>query len=546
MTNREQPLLRRRVIVSPDGVLSPANEALGEPEQPIARILLVEDQDLDARLVDMALRRPVESSFEIFRARTLSAALEMCATRDPELVLLDLSLPDADGLISLRRINEAFPALPIIVLSANTEMELAVEALENGAEDYLYKDDFNQKILKRSILYSLERNRSKQKLLEIERRMQEILRMESLGTLAGGIAHEFNNALTAVMGNITMLAAEAGAGTETEQLLHGAVSSLERARHLSHQLLALSRKGALEVTPVSARDLLEHALRYTRNSPDYPVTTLMPDDLWPALVDEYLILNVLHSVLENAMEAMNWQGEIRVEARNLALEDGIGGPPIQPGNYVIISIADQGPGIPAKMLPRVFEPYFTTHGEGRGLGLANALAIMRQHGGWLSLGPGHEGGTVATLFLPAAPPEARQKSSARTAEVVPGSGRVLLMDDDAAVQKSVSYMLRKLGYEVAVAEEGARALEIFLEERAAGRPFDLLVLDLTVPSGMGGRELIGRILEVDPEARAIVSSGYSDDDVLIRHSAYGFKAKLPKPFTFGQLSAVVAEVRAAV
>lgn len=515
----------------------------GSTEQPIARILLVEDQDLDARLVDLALRRPVESSFEIFRARTLAQALELCASQEPELVLLDLSLPDSDGLVSLRKLNEAFPELPIIVLSANTEMELAVEALENGAEDYLYKDDFNQKILKRSILYSLERNRSKLKLLSIERRMQEMLRLESLGTLAGGIAHEFNNVLTAVMGNISVLEAEAGPGSESAHLLRGAVANLERARHLSHQLLALSRKGELEVSPVSAQHLVESALKYAKGNSRCTVTPRLPANLWSVLVDEYLILNVLHSVLENSMEAMDWVGDITIEARNLEYEDQLAGLPIKPGNFVVITITDHGPGIPANALPRVFEPYFTTRGEGRGLGLPNAISILRQHKGWLTLAAGERNGTVATIYLPGAP-RAAIKVDAPAPQVVQGTGRVLLMDDDDAVQKSVSFMLRKLGYDVVVSSEGSAAIETFNEKRAAGTPFDLLVLDLTVPSGMGGKEMIARILEIDPDARAIVSSGYSDDDVLIRHDAYGFKAKLPKPFTFSQLSSVVAEVMA--
>src|SRR5690606_17100654 len=150
---------------------------------------------------------------------------------------------------------------------------------------------------------------------------------------------------------------------------------------------------------------------------------------WPVLVDEYLILNVLHGVLENAMEAMDWSGPIEVTARNQSVKETLPGLPLEPGDYVCLAIRDHGPGIPAKILPRVFEPYFTTRGDGRGVGLSNAISILKQHGGWISLRSGDTGGVTATIYLPAQP-QAEAAAAKQPNKVVQGTGRVLLMDDD--------------------------------------------------------------------------------------------------------------------
>ena len=503
--------------------------------------LLVEDYDLDARLVEIALSKSTEGEFTLHRVKTLDEAIQAPENQRIDIVLLDLSLPDAKHLEGLNAFHERFPSLPIIVLTATSDAKLAVDAIEAGAEDFLYKDDFNQKFLRRSIRYAIERNKTRMRMLELERRMHEILRLESLGTLAGGIAHDFNNVLTSVMGSISLLYYHVEPDSEASQLLNDASTALERAKHLSHQLLALSQRGYMEIRPTNVSELISSTIPFLKSNANISFDVQQPDDLWPVKADANQIVNVLHNVVINSIEAQHYKGIVRIKAYNTSIGiDGTIGP-LQPGNYVVISIEDDGDGITSEHLARIFDPYFTTKGEGRGTGLANAISIIKQHKGWIAASSEPGKGTTVDIYLPALPGAALSKKK-ETSKVVQGSGRVLLMDDDLAVQRSVSYMIKKLGYEVEIATEGGEALKMFQKAIDAGTPYDLLILDLTVPGGMGGKEVIKRTLEIDKDVVAVVASGYSDDDVLSNYESYGFKAKLPKPFTLAQLSNVLSDL----
>ncbi len=514
-----------------------------------AHVLLVEDRDLDARLVELALRKPVEDLYQIHRVQTLAEAEKQIERICPEVVILDLELPDAEGLQALKQIVTRHKELPVIVLTAHASRGLTTEAIDSGAEDIIFKDDLDQNHFKRAIAFAIERNRVKLRTLEMERRMQEMLRLQSLGTLAGGIAHDFNNALTSVMGNLSVLMEELAGHEEATPPLQEALFSLERAKHLSHQLLALSQRGALEKKPVSARDLLEDTVRFLRSTDHVEIKVDLPDDLWLLHADEYQTVNVIHQVLTNALEAMDFTGEVRITAENLTLKEDADRPAgVAAGDYVRISIRDGGGGIDTSIISRIFEPYFTTKGEGRGIGLANARSIVQNHGGWIEPEVLPTGGTIMHLHIPAipgAPPDRESRESLPPAETgeerTPNTGKVLLMDDDENIQRTVSMMLKRLGYRPTITSEGSEAIEIYLEHQKRGEPFDLLILDLTVPGGMGGREMITRIRQLDREIKAIVSSGYSDDNVLTNPQTYGFQAKLPKPFTYQQLAASIRE-----
>jgi CheY-like chemotaxis protein len=376
----------------------------------------------------------------------------------------------------------------------------------------------------------------------MERQMQEMLRLQSLSTLAGGIAHDFNNALTSVMGNLSVIL-DRGQEEDDESLapLRDAQESLYRAKHLSHQLLALSQKDQLELKMKSPAALVDNTWKYIKNVDKVDLQVDLPKDLWPVQVDEYKIINVLHNVFTNALEAVNYRGKIRVSAANCRIESGAPIEGLEPGQYVCISTQDAGDGIADQARNHVFDAYFSTKGTGRGAGLANALSIVSLHHGIIAFEDAEDQGTVFHVYLPAKP-EAEVGGKEQEHQPSSGSGKILLMDDDPAVQKSVSFMLKRLGYTTEVADDGEQGITMFREAAEKGELYDVLILDLTVPGGMGGKEMIQLVRKEDSEVHAIVSSGYSDDDVLTNPSAYGFDGKLPKPFTLKELSAIIEQV----
>ncbi len=517
-------------------------------EQETARILLIEDQDLDARIVELALLRPVEDAFELQRCETLTEGLERARVFQPELLLLDLSLPDAEGVEAVQKLQNAFPQIPIIVLTGSKDPQLAMDALENGAEDFVQKDEFQKKHFRRSIKYALERNQTKMRMLEMERQMQEMLRLQSLSTLAGGIAHDFNNALTTVMGNISVILEKVlRDDEELADPLRDAQNSLYRAKHLSHQLLALSQKDHLELKVLAPENLVENTLKFLKSSERVEMTVEKAPNLPRIRADEYKVINVLHNVLTNALEAIKYRGQISIELGHVRSPEDGNLPDLDEGDYLVFSVTDSGNGVSADALERVWDAYYSTKGPGRGAGLANAQAIVRMHEGVMTVENAPNAGACFRVYLPAAGAPA-ENAPQRSSEARQGSGHILLMDDDEAVQKSVGFMLKRLGYTVDTAADGEEGLKLFKSSLQGGdgqSAYDAMILDLTVPGGMGGREMIQAVREIDQDVPAIVSSGYSDDDVLINFTSYGFHAKLPKPFTVGELSEAVETVLAA-
>jgi CheY-like chemotaxis protein len=255
--------------------------------------------------------------------------------------------------------------------------------------------------------------------------------------------------------------------------------------------------------------------------------------------DEGQMMQVFNNLLINADQAMPAGGIIRIAAGNVMLGPG-DVPSLAAGRYVMITVGDGGTGIPREHLDKIFDPYFTTKRKGSGLGLAATYSIIRKHDGHITVESELGTGTVFRIYLPAsqgevAPPPRQEK-------FVRGSGAVLIMDDDEDMRKTTGDMLMRMGYTVDYADEGNAAIAKYRQAREAGRPFAAVIMDLTVPGGMGGKEAIGKLLEIDPAVRAIVSSGYSEDPVMADYRAYGFRGVAIKPYRIRELSEVVAAV----
>jgi PAS domain S-box-containing protein len=368
---------------------------------------------------------------------------------------------------------------------------------------------------------------------KLEDELLKAQKLESLGVLAGGIAHDFNNILTAVMGNVSLARMRAEPGDKLDKWLGDAEKATERAKDLTQQLLTFSKGGA----PVKRVISLEHALRDSasfalRGSGVKPVFRCAAD-LWPVEADEGQLVQVFNNLFINACQAMPGGGVITIVTANVrvARHDSL---PLTAGEYARIVVADQGSGIAAEHLPRIFDPYFTTKECGSGLGLAVTYSVIKNHGGHIQVESECGVGTTFTIFMPAS--DKTLVAPAAVADVrVAGNGRVLLMDDEALVIDVGSEMLASLGYDVTVARDGVAAIKLFAEASDAGEPFAAVVLDLTVPGGMGGKEAIAIMREVDPTVWAIVSSGYSNDPVMAEFMAYGFNAVVAKPYKVGQL-----------
>ncbi len=374
-------------------------------------------------------------------------------------------------------------------------------------------------------------------------REQEQLRadkMDSLGVLAGGIAHDFNNILSGVIGHISLAKFRAASNEELVATLNEAEKAALRAKGLTRQLLTFSSGGAPIKVTASIAEILIDSLGFALRGSNVTYTLELEEELWPVEADAEQISQVMNNLIINADQAMPDGGLVRVDAVNTELEPG-NAFDLKPGRYVAITIKDQGPGISPEHQSKIFDPYFTTKDSGSGLGLSTAYSIVARHGGHLSVVSELGQGAVFTVYLPASdkaapPPESREGG------LMIGQGRVLVMDDEKVVTDVACEMLGVLGYEAVGVANGEEALERYAEALEAGRPFDVVLMDLTIPGGMGGKEALAKLKEIDPQVKAIVSSGYSNDPLMSRFAEYGFSGVVAKPYRLEDLAAAVKKV----
>lgn len=369
---------------------------------------------------------------------------------------------------------------------------------------------------------------------KIEEELLKAEKLESIGVLAGGLAHDFNNILTAVLGNISLAGLMTAAGDRVHERLAAAERACLRARDLTQQLLTFSRGGAPVKKTTSITGLVKEWAGFALSGSNVRCEYSIPDHLWPVEVDESQFSRVVQNLTINAQQAMPNGGVITVKAENVVM-DGHGTLPLLPGKYVRLEISDSGVGIPQDNLSKIFDPYFTTKPHGNGLGLATAYSIIKRHGGHIDVESTVAVGTILTVYLPAA--VAQVAARRQIVDALPlNKLRVLVMDDEEIIREVAREMLADLGCEADLARDGAEAIELFKQARDAGRPFDVLIMDLTVPGGMGGDEAIKSLLRIDPDVTAVVSSGYSTDPVMAEYLRYGFRGVIAKPYKIDELA----------
>lgn len=378
--------------------------------------------------------------------------------------------------------------------------------------------------------------------LRMEEELARAQKLESLGVLAGGIAHDFNNLLTGVLGNLSLALTQLGPDHPAQAAVLDCKTAATRAADLTGQLLTFARGGAPNRRPIATERIVQQAVPFALRGSNVKGVIELDRGLWLLDADEGQITQVLSNLLINAKQAMPAGGTVVISGHNVEHKEDWQG--LKAGRYVCLSVSDSGPGIEESIADKIFDPYFTTKVGGTGLGLASVYSIVRRHGGQVQVRSKPQQGATFVICLPASDAPDEGQLTARSADVAtnPAGLPILVMDDDALVRKVVGAMLVKLGYRPTMCTDGAVAIAEYRAAAAAGRPFAAVLLDLTVPGGMGGLQAAKHIRAGDPDAVLVVSSGYSNDEVLANCRAHGFVGAVSKPYTVQTLAIELSRV----
>jgi PAS domain S-box-containing protein len=367
---------------------------------------------------------------------------------------------------------------------------------------------------------------------KMEEEQLKFEKLESVGILAGGIAHDFNNILTSIIVNIARAKMSPNFGKLFE-ILTEVEGACKRAKELTNRLITFSKGGAPVKKLCHVKDHLKDSTLFALRGSNIKSEFQIPDDLWPVNVDVGQINQVILNLVINAKQAMQNGGLIHVHAENIKA-DSQSIYPLPDRDYVKITFQDNGIGISRDQIKKIFDPYFTTKKDGSGLGLSSAYSIIKNHAGHIDVESEVNAGTTFHVYLPAI----SNQSSAETRKTVNrliGECNILIMDDDATLRLTLSKTIQQLGYDVELAKDGDEAIHLYTKALKDGQPFDALIMDLTITGGMGGKEAIKKLTAIDPEVKAIVSSGYSDDSLMANFKHYGFCAIITKPYEIEEL-----------
>jgi PAS domain S-box-containing protein len=378
--------------------------------------------------------------------------------------------------------------------------------------------------------------------IKLEEEIQKAQRLESAGILAGGIAHDFNNLLTAILGNISLAKNFVDYSDKVLERLVQTEKATVRAKELTQQLLTFAKGGVPVTRTVDLSNTIVESSEFVLRGSSLRCECYIADDLWPVEADIGQINQVIHNLVINASQVSPEGATCRIEAKNIIIEDS--DPiPVTEGKYIKISVHDEGSGIKPENLNRIFDPFFTTKKTGTGLGLPTAYSIIKKHGGLLTVDSNVGKGSTFNIFLQASDRTVLPVSgNGADAKLREGEGRILVMDDEDFVREIATDLLQHLGYTVETAVEGNEALALYKKALDEGDRFEAVIMDLTIPGGMGGKEAIQELKKLDPEAIAIVSSGYANDPILAKYKEYGFDGVVPKPYKVEELAETLHKV----
>lgn len=414
------------------------------------------------------------------------------------------------------------------------EFRILSNALNSMAEN------LNERITKLNDETQL-RVRAEKEKTDTEIKLRRAKQMEAIGTLAGGIAHDFNNLLTAILGNLNLATHSLSPDHAIYDQLVQAEKASKRAHKLTNQLLTFSKGGAPITKTAPIGEIIRESAFFVLHGSNVDCSIDIPDDLWLVKIDKEQIGQVIQNLTLNADHSMPQGGTINISCCNHTEEKN--SPTLQKGHYVRVEVRDHGQGIKNENISHIFDPYFTTKEKGSikgsGLGLAIVHSIISRHGGYITVSSQEGIGTTFTFFLPAIIDEISIPQPQISGDILSGEGKILVMDDESMILAVMEHSLPSLGYEVETADSGEQAIKMYDKAAENETPFKCVIMDLTIPGGMGGKEAAENILKKYPDAQLLVSSGYADDPIMTNPSEYGFKAALKKPYDLRALSQIL-------
>jgi two-component system cell cycle sensor histidine kinase/response regulator CckA len=517
--------------------------------RPIERLLLVvEDNPGDARLLREMVGEQGSLHTEVTHVESMSAAEEHLAQREVDVIVLDLGLPDAQGVDAVRRARAAAPRAPLVVLTGQDDELLAAQALREGAQDYLVKGQIDSRGLLRALRYAIERKLMDDARKSSENELLHAQKLESIGRLAGGIAHDFNNMLFAIQGYAELLSQDLGSADPARldpgelMISVDAISdAARRATTLTAQLLAFSRRQIVAAEVLDLNEVLTAVVPMVRQLIGKPRRLILKLD--PATghmhADAGQIEQIVVNLVINARDAMPDGGTVTIESGNATFDDfhAPGHVDGTPGPYVFLAITDTGVGMDHSTREHIFEPFFTTKsaGQGTGLGLASAYGIVQQAGGHIFVYSEPGQGSVFKLYFPRVDAPVERRPAVLPAPMV-GVGTVMIVEDDPAIRYMTAKLLTRAGYDVLAVASGSEAIAT---ARLAG-PIDVLVTDVVMPA-MSGIDLAEQMMDIYPPIGVVLLSGYVEETLDLERARSRGATFVAKPLSSTQLLRTVGE-----
>jgi signal transduction histidine kinase len=545
-------------------------------------ILLIEDEPQLRDNLQLLLQ---SAGYQITTAANGVQGIQQIREQAFDLVITDLVLPGMDGFQVMDYLRGHNPETVVVAITGYVSTESAIRALRKGAYDYLAKpldvdlmyrvvaralekvrlqkdlqrslkeiaareeqllkahNELEQRVEERTVALAQANAALLAQIAERQRMEDELLKarkIESVGVLAAGIAHDFNNLLTGILGYVSLAQMVATTDAQVMAYLSAAEQACQRATALTQQLLTFAKGGAPVRHTGSIVELLKESVSFVLRGANVRCDLQIAADLWPVDVDPGQMNQVIDNVVLNAVQAMPGGGTVQVWADNVVLAADVPFP-LPEGRYVKITVQDYGCGIPKEVLSNIFDPYFTTKAEGSGLGLTTAYAIVTKHDGYITVDSEVGVGTTVVIYLPASQ---QAIVSAQTHPPIPlrGSGRILVMDDEERIRDLLRQLLGRLGYIVECVQDGPEAVAVYQRAQAVGQPFTVVILDYTIPGGMGGLETLTCLRAIDPQVTALISSGYANNPVMADWASYGFSGMVAKPYTITQLQEALHNV----